>query len=286
MMQTVVHRPQVECAAVASSQREGAVDDICRVPLDSVEIPGPVQKGVLTGRKGSLVLPANSIVILVIEDDPAIRWLLKTTLTVQDYRVIEAATGTGGLALYESQKPNLVTVDLGLPDIDGLEVIRRIRIESAVPLIALSARSDERSKVAALDLGADDYLTKPFGAEELVARVRTALRHRIQEQGGMPVFRSGDLSVDLVRRVVAVGGNTVRLSPKEYDVLAQLVIHAGKVLTHNHLLREVWGIPSGGDPQYLRVYVRQLRQKLETEPDHPRHILTEPGVGYRLHVDS
>jgi two-component system KDP operon response regulator KdpE len=171
-----------------------------------------------------------------------------------------------------------------LPDIDGLELIRMIRAESPVPIVVLSSRDDEKSKVEALDLGADDYVTKPFGMEELVARLRTALRHRLQQQGGRPTFRSGDLIVDLVRRIVTVRGEEVKLSPKEYDLLQQFVVHAGKVLTHRHLLREVWKDENGGDVQYLRVYVRQLRQKIETDPERPALILTEPGVGYRLQV--
>jgi two-component system, OmpR family, KDP operon response regulator KdpE len=233
----------------------------------------------------SLDLVTDLATILVVDDEPAIRRLLRTTLSAQNYRVVEAATGAEALAALQSQKPNLVIVDLGLPDIDGLEVIRQIRSDSAVPLIVLSVRNDERTKVNALDLGADDYITKPFGAEELVARARTALRHQIRSGDELPIFRTGDLSVDLERRVVTVAGKAIRLSPKEYDVLAQLVIHAGKVLTHNHMLREVWGFHSAGDPQYLRVYIRQLRQKLEPDSERPRYILTEPGVGYRLQVD-
>jgi two-component system, OmpR family, KDP operon response regulator KdpE len=223
--------------------------------------------------------------ILIVDDEPPIRRLLRTTLTVQSHRVVEAATGAEGLSLLRHEKPDLIILDLGLPDLDGLEVIRRIRAESPVPIVVLSSREDERGKVAALDLGADDYVTKPFSVEELMARLRTALRHRLQQQGSRPVFRSGDLSVDLVRRIVSVGGQEVKLSPKEYDILQQLVIHAGKVLTHKHLLREVWGLDAGGDVQYLRVYIRQLRQKLESEPERPKHILTEAGIGYRLQYD-
>ena len=239
----------------------------------------PAERAVHGDRSESLVT------ILIIEDEPAIRRLLRTTLNAQGYQVGEATTGAEGLAAIASQAPDLVMLDLGLPDIDGLEIIRRLRSDSSVPLIVLTARSDERTKVKALDLGADDFVTKPFGAEELVARVRTALRHRILEQDEPPVFHTGEIAVDLVRRVVTVGGNTVKLSPKEYDLLTQLVIHAGKVLTHNHLFREVWDIPYTGDPQYLRVYIRQLRRKLEVDPDRPRYIVTESGVGYRLEVD-
>jgi two-component system KDP operon response regulator KdpE len=222
--------------------------------------------------------------VRVSDDEPPIRRLLRTTLTAQDYRGIEAADGQEGLSLLRHEKPDVLVVDLGLPDIDGLELIRMIRAESPVPIVVLSSRDDEKSKVEALDLGADDYVTKPFGMEELVARLRTALRHRLQQQGGRPTFRSGDLTVDLVRRIVTVRGEEVKLSPKEYDLLQQFVVHAGKVLTHRHLLREVWKDENGGDVQYLRVYVRQLRQKIETDPERPALILTEPGVGYRLQV--
>jgi len=229
-------------------------------------------------------MTSDRATVLVIDDEPPIRRLLRTTLAAQDYRVIEAADGREGLSLLRHEKPDVLLVDLGLPDIDGLELIRMIRAESPVPIVVLSSRDDERGKVEALDLGADDYVTKPFGMEELVARLRTALRHRLQQQGGRPTFRSGDLTVDLVRRIVTVRGEEVKLSPKEYDLLQQFVVHAGKVLTHRHLLREVWKDENGGDVQYLRVYVRQLRQKIETDPERPALILTEPGVGYRLQV--
>jgi two-component system KDP operon response regulator KdpE len=231
-------------------------------------------------------LPANPATILIIDDEPPIRRFLRNTLSVDNYRTVEAETGAEGLTALRHHKPDVVILDLGLPDLDGLDVIRKIRAESPVPIVVLSVREDEKAKVAAFDLGADDYITKPFGAEELMARVRAALRHRIQEQGAQPVFRSGDLSVDLTRRIVTVRGSVVKLSPKEYDILEQLVIHAGKVLTHRHLLRAVWGIQSDGDVQYLRVYIRQLRQKLEAQPDQPTFILTEPGVGYRLRADG
>jgi two-component system KDP operon response regulator KdpE len=229
-------------------------------------------------------MTSDRATVLVIEDEPPIRRLLRTTLTAQDYRVLEAADGEEGLSLLRHERPDVLILDLGLPDIDGLELIRRIRAELPVPIVVLSSRDDEKGKVEALDLGADDYVTKPFGMEELVARLRTALRHRLQQQGGRPLFRSGDLTVDLVRRIVTVHGEEVRLSPKEYDLLQQFVVHAGKVLTHRHLLREVWKDENGGDVQYLRVYVRQLRQKIETDPERPSLILTEPGVGYRLQV--
>jgi two-component system KDP operon response regulator KdpE len=226
---------------------------------------------------------AAGVTVLVVDDEPPIRRFLRTTFGVQDYRVLEAATGGEALELLGRERLDLVVLDLGLPDFDGLDVLKAIRARSQVPVVVLSARGDERVKVAALDLGADDYVTKPFGVDELMARVRAALRHRLQQQGAQPVFRSGDLSLDMTRRLVLRGETEVKLSPKEYDILQQLVIHAGKVLTHRHLLREVWRQETA-DPQYLRVYVRQLRQKLEAEPERPRLILTEPGVGYRLQV--
>jgi two-component system KDP operon response regulator KdpE len=219
--------------------------------------------------------------ILIVEDEPPIRRLLRTTLIAHDHRVIEAPTGAEALSAMRHHRPDLVLLDLGLPDIDGLTLIGRIRELAPVPIVVLSSRGDETGKVTALDAGADDYVTKPFGAEELMARLRAALRHRLQQQGAERTFSSGDLNVDLVRRLVRKGEEDVKLSPKEYDILEQLVIHAGKVLTHRHLLREVWRDESV-DPQYLRVYVRQLRQKIESDPSTPRHVLTEPGVGYRL----
>lgn len=226
-------------------------------------------------------MTGDAAIILVVEDEPPIRRLLRATLGAQDYRTIEAATGAEALAALRHHRPDLVLLDLGLPDIDGLALIGRIRETSPVPIVILSSRGEEAAKVAALDAGADDYVTKPFGADELMARLRAALRHRLQQQGAERIFSSDDLSVDLVRRLVRRGTEDIKLSPKEYDILEQLVIHAGKVLTHKHLLREVWHDPSV-DPQYLRVYVRQLRQKIEADPSTPRHVLTEPGVGYRL----
>ncbi|HEY6980109.1 response regulator transcription factor [Reyranella sp.] len=220
-------------------------------------------------------------VILIVEDEPPIRRLLRTTLAAHDYRVLEAGTGREAMSALRHHRPDLVLLDLGLPDIDGLELVGRIRAVGPVPIVVLSSRGDETAKVTALDSGADDYVTKPFGADELMARIRAALRHRLQQQGAERGFTSDDLSVDLVRRLVRRGTDDVKLSPKEYDILEQLVIHAGKVLTHRHLLREVWRDESV-DPQYLRVYVRQLRQKIEADPSTPRHVLTEPGIGYRL----
>jgi len=219
--------------------------------------------------------------ILVVDDEPPIRRLLRATLGAHQHRVVEAATAREALSLLRHERPDLMLLDLGLPDMDGQALIHAVRAESAVPIVVLSSRGGEADKVAALDAGADDYVTKPFGAEELLARIRAALRHRLQQQGAQPAFESGDLAVDLVHRRVRARGQAVHLSPKEYDILEQFVLHAGKVLTHRHLLRAVWGRDSA-DPQYLRVYIRQLRQKLEADPEQPAHILTEAGVGYRL----
>jgi two-component system KDP operon response regulator KdpE len=226
---------------------------------------------------------SRSIPLLVVDDEPPIRRLLRTSLGAQGFRVLEASTGQEALEIVAGQAPELVLLDLGLPDLDGLEVINRLRGSgSKVPVIVLSSRGDERGKVQALDLGADDYVTKPFGMAELVARIRTALRHRVQEQGSEPVFVSGDLTVDLTRRLVSARGREVKLSNKEWDILRLLALNAGKVLTHRAIMQQVWGPKV--DVQYLRIYVRQLRQKIETTPERPRHILTETGVGYRLHV--
>ncbi|HWJ17806.1 MAG TPA: response regulator transcription factor [Geobacterales bacterium] len=225
--------------------------------------------------------------LLVVDDEPPIRRLLRTSLGAEGFEVLEAENAEKALSLIGSAKPEpeVVILDLGLPDLDGLDVIRRIRAKgSKLPIIVLSSRGDERGKVEALDLGADDYVTKPFGIAELVARIRAALRHRVQEQGGEPLFKSGSLQVDLVRRVVTVGGEEVKLSPKEYDILRLLVLHAGKVLTHRFLMQQVWDAET--EVQYLRIYVRQLRQKIEVNPERPAHIITETGVGYRLRVQN
>lgn len=222
--------------------------------------------------------------ILIIDDEPPIRRFLRTALTVQGYRVEEVDTGEAALDFLKRNPVDLAVLDLGLPGLDGLEVVRRLRQDGmTVPIIILSSRDDEAGKVAALDLGADDYVSKPFGMDELSARIRAALRHRLQQEGEKPVFRSGELAVDLVRRIVTVRGAEVKLTPREYDLLRLLVAHAGKVLTHKSLLKEVWG--GEGDVQYLRIYIRTLRQKLEADPNQPRMILTEQGVGYRLHGD-
>lgn len=219
--------------------------------------------------------------ILVVDDEPPIRRLLRTALIAQSWRVEEASDGPEALEFLRRNKVDLIVLDLGLPGLDGLDVIRRLRDAGNVtPIIVLSSRGDEKGKVAALDLGADDYVTKPFGVEELAARIRAALRHRLQQEGEKPVFQSGPLTVDLVRRIVSVAGEAVKLTPREYDLLRLLVAHAGKVLTHSFILREIWGGES--DVQYLRIYIRTLRQKLEADPQRPALILTEQGVGYRL----
>jgi two-component system, OmpR family, KDP operon response regulator KdpE len=218
--------------------------------------------------------------VLIVDDEPPIRKLLRMGLSTQGYDVLDAPNGKAALDLLV-QNPGLIILDLGLPDIQGLELLRMIRARNdAVPIVVLSSRGDEAGKVEALDLGADDYITKPFGMDELLARLRAALRHQLQVHGERPVFRCGDLSVDLVRRIVKVGDKEVKLSPKEYELLRTLVQHAGKVLTHRFLLKELWDELT--DAQYLRVYVRQLRQKIEADPERPQYVLTETGVGYRL----
>ena len=218
--------------------------------------------------------------ILVIEDEPPIRRLLRTGLATQGFEISEAGNGKAALAALTA-KHDLAILDLGLPDMNGLEVLRTIRERGdTTPVLILSSRGDEVGKVEAFELGADDYVTKPFGMKELIARVRTALRHRLQTEGEKPVFQVDGLSVDLVRRLVKVNGAEVKLSPKEYELLRVLVQHAGKVLTHAFLLNTVWGATT--DPQHLRVYIRQVRQKIEPVPDQPTYIATEVGVGYRL----
>jgi two-component system KDP operon response regulator KdpE len=223
---------------------------------------------------------APAIKVLVIDDEPPIRKLLRMGLSTQGYDVLEASNGK--LALEKlAEGPALIILDLGLPDIQGHDLLRMIRARNeGVPIVVLSSRGDEAGKVQALDLGADDYLTKPFGMDELLARMRAALRHQLQVQGERPIFHTGDLSVDLVRRIVKVSEREIKLSPKEYDLLRVLVQHAGKVLTHRFLLKELWDELT--DAQYLRVYVRQLRQKIEADPERPQFVLTETGIGYRL----
>src|ERR1700748_3314567 len=218
--------------------------------------------------------------VLVVDDERPIRKLLRMGLTTQGYEILEAPDAKTSLELL-AQKPDLVILDLGLPDIQGLDLLRTIRARNeSVPIVVLSSRGDESGKVQALDLGADDYVTKPFGMDELLARMRAALRHQLQTHGERPVVRGGDLSVDLPRRVVRLGTKDVKLSPKEYDLLRVLVQHSGKVLTHKFLLGELWDDLT--DAQYLRVYVRQLRQKIEADPEQPHYVLTETGIGYRL----
>ena len=225
-------------------------------------------------------MSAAPLKVLIVDDEPPIRKLLRMGLTAQGYDILDAPNGKTALELLKN-KPDLVILDLGLPDIQGLELLTLIRARlEGVPIIVLSSRGDEAGKVDALDRGADDYVTKPFGMEELLARMRAALRHQLQAHGERPAFRVGDLSVDLVRRVVKVHDKEVKLSPKEYDLLRVLVQHAGKVLTHKFLLGELWDNLT--DTQYLRVYVRQLRQKIEADPERPGYILTETGIGYRL----
>lgn len=227
-------------------------------------------------------MSAPSLRVMVVDDEPPIRKLLRMGLATQGYHVIDAPNAKAAIELM-SEKPDLIILDLGLPDMQGLDLLRALREKNdAVPIVVLSSRADEAAKVQALDFGADDYVTKPFGLNELLARIRAALRHQLQSHGERPIFRVGDLSVDLVRRIVKVGDQDVKLSPKEYDLLRLFVQHAGKVLTHNFLLRELWG-PSA-DSQYVRVYVRQLRQKIEAHPESPEYILTETGVGYRLRI--
>jgi two-component system KDP operon response regulator KdpE len=227
----------------------------------------------------------ESISLLIVDDEPSVRRLLRTTLAGHGYRILEAASGRAALDLLARERPNALLLDLSLPDLDGLDVIRHVRGSGvSVPVIVLSSRNGEAEKVEALDFGADDYVTKPFGMAELVARIRAALRRQALGQGAEPVFRTGELTVDLTHGLVQVGGREVRLTNKEWDILRLLVMHAGTVLTHRAIMREIWG--SRGEVQYLRIYVRSLRQKLEPDPEQPRYILTETGIGYRLCTDD
>jgi two-component system KDP operon response regulator KdpE len=225
-------------------------------------------------------MTATPIKVLVVDDEPPIRKLLRMGLGTQGYQTIDAPNAKAALELM-AENPDLVILDLGLPDMQGLELLRQIRERREdLPIVVLSSRGDEIAKVEALDLGADDYVTKPFGMEELLARIRAALRHQLHVQGERPIFKLGDLSVDLVRRIVKIRDEVVKLSPKEYELLRIMVQHAGRVLTHKFLLNALWSTLI--DPQYLRVYVRQLRQKIEPDPARPQFILTETGIGYRL----
>ncbi|MGV6876636.1 response regulator transcription factor [Pseudochelatococcus sp. B33] len=226
-------------------------------------------------------MTTSAVRILIVDDEPPIRKLLRVGLATEGYAVIEAADAKEAISKVVEDKPDLILLDLGLPDMPGHDLLESWRREKLdLPILILSSRTDEAGIVRALERGADDYVTKPFGMRELAARIRVALRHRLQQQGERPIFTAGELSVDLVKRIVKVADREVKLSPKEYDILRVLVQHAGRVLTHQHLLKEVWG--GSTDVQYLRVYVRQLRQKIEKSPDQPEYILTETGVGYRL----
>lgn len=227
----------------------------------------------------------NNVKVLVVDDEASIRKFLRVTLTSQAYTVFEAASGKDALTRVAEDKPDILILDLGLPDIDGIEVTRLLREWTQIPIIILSVRGAENDKIAALDAGADDYLTKPFGVGELLARLRTALRH-VAKTSGEPVFDTGSLKVDLSKRLVTVAGNEAQLTPNEYDLLRVLVTHAGKVLTHRHLLREVWGAEYGDELHMLHVNISNLRRKIEPDPARPQLVITEPGVGYRLKVNE
>jgi len=232
-------------------------------------------------------MPGQEATVLLIEDEPEIRRFLRTTLPAHGFRLYEATTGKDGVTEAQARNPDLILIDLGLPDLEGGEVIRQIREWTATPIIVLSARDQEQVKVAALDLGADDYVTKPFGVNELLARMRAALRHasRSAADVGEPLFTLGDLKVDLGRRQVFVSGKETHLTPIEYKLLTTLIRYAGKVMTHRQLLKEVWGPLHVEEAHYLRIYMRQLRNKLEKSPAHPRYLVTELGVGYRLRTE-
>jgi two-component system KDP operon response regulator KdpE len=223
--------------------------------------------------------------VLVVEDEPEIRRFLRSSLGAEGYRVVEAETGARGSVNAGTHKPDIAIVDLGLPDLDGVEVIRRIREWSPMPIIVLSARVQERSKIEALDAGADDYVTKPFGVGELLARVRVALRHAARPDSGKELML-GDVTIDFEKRRAARSGAEVHLTPIEFRLIACLAKHLGMVVTHRQLLREVWGPSHAGDTHYLRIYMKQLRDKLEADPVRPKHLVTETGVGYRLVADE
>ena len=227
----------------------------------------------------------GDVCILVVDDDPGILKAVRTNLARHGYRVETAAAGRDALESHARLRPDLILLDLGLPDIDGTEVIRSVREESRTPIVVLSVRGGERDKVAALDLGADDYLTKPFGVEELLARVRVALRHATRPEA-LLVVRAGDLEIDVERRRVRVSGEDIHLTPTEFSLLAVLARHAGRVMTDRMLLQDVWGPEYGSEAHYLHVYMARLRKKIEHDPQQPRHLMTEPGVGYRLVTDE
>jgi two-component system KDP operon response regulator KdpE len=227
--------------------------------------------------------PSERLTVLVVEDEPQIRRLLRTSLTGQGYRILEAGTGREGLAMAASHGPDLIILDLGLPDMDGLEVIHEVRRWGSMPIIVLTARGKERDKVKALDAGADDYVTKPFGMEELTARMRVMWRHAAARGlGDPPAVTIGALTIDLARRVVLLDGTRVQLTPHEYSILAALTRARGKVVTHGQLLRDVWGPEFTDQTHYVRIYLQRLRNKLEAIPARPRYLISEPGVGYRL----
>jgi two-component system, OmpR family, KDP operon response regulator KdpE len=222
--------------------------------------------------------------VLIVEDEPQMVRFLRASLSTHEYRVVESTTGADALAQAAARSPDVILLDLGLPDIDGLEVTRRLREWTSTPIIVLSARGQDEDKIDALDAGADDYLTKPFSVGELLARIRVALRHTTALGKPEPIFTLDELRVDLAKREVFVENREIHLTPTEYKLLTVLVQHAGKVVTHRQLLKEVWGPPHTDNTQYLRVYMAQLRQKLETNPARPRFLINEPGVGYRLKV--
>ncbi|NTW86194.1 MAG: response regulator [Holophagaceae bacterium] len=224
--------------------------------------------------------------VLLVEDEPQMRRFLRVALEGSGYRYLEAGTGQEGLALAVQHRPDVILLDLGLPDMDGLELMTRLRAWSQTPVIVISARGQETDKIGALDVGADDYLTKPFGTGELLARIRVALRHADPGVAEEPVFRLGRWQVDLTKRQVMVAGQDVHLTPLEYGLFTTLIRHAGKVVTQRQLLKEVWGGVAGAQPLYLRVYMAQLRHKLEEDPSRPRYLQTEPGVGYRLRLED
>lgn len=230
--------------------------------------------------------PETERLVLLVEDEPQVVRFLKASLPIHGFRVLDVATGRQALVEASARVPDLVLLDLGLPDLDGVEVARRLREWTSVPIIVLSARGQERDKIEALDAGADDYLTKPFGIGELLARIRVALRHSARGAEAEPVVAAGELRVDLAARLVQRRGSEVRLTPIEFRLLAVLARNAGRVVTQRQLLKEVWGPGAVGQAHYLRVYMAQLRHKLETEPARPRLLLTEPGVGYRLKADE
>jgi two-component system KDP operon response regulator KdpE len=224
---------------------------------------------------------SDGLQVLVIDDEVQIRRFLRISLEANGYRLHEAATGSDGILKAAQFRPDIVILDMGLPDMDGLDVLRRLREWTKTPVIILSVRDNDQDKVTALDAGADDYLTKPFSTDELMARIRVAVRHAAPSEE-VQIFKSGDLQVDLTRRLVTVKGEAVKLTPTEYALLRLMVQHAGKVLTHRQILREVWGREYENETHYLRVYFAQLRQKIEADPTRPSIILTEPGIGYRL----